>query len=273
MTKRPPSMGPLGMNQSDRQVETTKIDPKAFLEQGLPGGGPQSEAESTRELEPLDLNAIPVRSAVDAAHRKQAEEKAAATLESFLPPEEEKDVLEEAVKDDLISRLEERFGMKPEVLHEVVVEAGGKELRLSMRLPLYDDFIWAVGSVQQSISRGEDLALVESEEQRAQMLQHLSSSRCVMKIEGEWIWDVFDYRSAIQGMVENWDGESYMNVPEAFMGVLARRVYKLFRHRLHPDLLFEMNRRVTELLEEFGPSKANAKDEENKESKDPTGAP
>jgi len=271
MTKRPTPP------EQQSQVETTKIDPKEFLDQALSGtaGGaaPRSAAEGDRELEPFDLRNVPNRDAVANAKARQEAEKAKDAVETMLPPEAEKSVLEENLKGDTISRLEERFGMKPEVLHEVTIEASGQTLGLSMRLPLYDDFIWAVADVTSKAERGEDLSLLSTEEQRSQMLQHLSSCRCVMKIDGEWIWDVFDYRGAIQQMSPNWDGESYIKIPDAFMGTLARRVYHLFRFRLHPDILFETNNCVTRLLEEFGPSRVNAKDEEKKNSKDPTSAP
>lgn len=268
MTTRRPPPSP----QPDQQVETTKIDPRGFLEGALPTGIPtarQSRAETDRELEPIDVRKVPVREAQERQAEKEAQKQAA---ENFLPPQEEKDVLEETVKGDLISRLEERFGMKPEVLHDVMLEAGGEDLKVSLRLPLYDDFIWAISVIERQVKSGEGLALMETETQREHMLKHLSSCRSLAKIEDEWVWDILGLRGAIMAVTPGWDGESMVRVPDAYQGVMAKQVYELFRQRLHPDLLFDLNRKTEDLLEKHGPAKQNAKDEADRDGDDPTEA-
>ena len=272
-------MGPIGPSKvppeeaQETQVETTRIDPLAFMEDAVarppgsePSEGARSPAEMDRDLEPMNFRAAPVRGAVD----REAAKRKMKAAEQFLPPEEEESLLDQAVKGDLISRLEERFGMKPEKLYDVTLEAGGQDLEVSMRLPMYDDYIWAVAMIEQNAERGKDLSVLQTESQREQMLQHIASCRCVVKIEGECLWDIFDLREAILRLNPKWDGESMAQVPDVIQGIMGKNLHTLFRERLHADLLFEVNSKVSALLEEHGPGRLKEKDGK---TEDPTPAP
>ena len=180
--------------------------------------------------------------------------------------------MEEHVQADLVNRLEQRFGMKPEELHDVTLSAGGEDLVVSLRLPLYDDLIWAVAVITEELEQGQNIGVVQTDVQRERLLQHLSSVRCVVKIEGEWLWEIFNMGPAIKELSPGWSGESMITVPDFFQGTMAKQVWRLFRHRLHPDLLFDLNRKVENLLAERGPAKEKEADEQEKESDDPTDA-
>jgi hypothetical protein len=255
-TPQPPRIG-FGKNrpgftpprpQPEAQVEVEKFDPATLVRP--PVRPPMSE----KDLEPLDLKKpIPT----EAPPPKPAEPAVA-------PPEPMPDILEKMVPDSLISKLEARFGIQPEKFHEAVIEAMGQTLDVSFRIPAYDDYIWAMAVVERKLLNQEDASLLQTDAQRTNMMTHLVDCRAIVKIDGQWLWQVFNREAEIRTVVPSWDGQAWDVIPDFIRGTMATAVYELFRKRLHADLLFSLEKVVKE-AEEAASSK-------EKEDEDPSSA-
>ena len=170
-----------------------------------------------------------------------------ATESKALEPEKAPDVLEKALPDDLVTRLSERFKIAKERLVDVSVKAGGQTVVVSVRRSHYDDYMWAVGVVEERIK--SDSGIAASETRRLQYMEHITICRTVVKIEGEYVWDVFRHTEDIKAEAPDWDGVSYTGIPQKYLGVMAEQVYDLFRN-LHYDFLFGLSRLAEEAFDE-----------------------
>lgn len=270
MTRRPPKVGLRGpgphRNQVDlpppsELVEAEKIDPRELLERGLKRSTlSKAEQDLMDNATPIEAPAAPSAPKVEAAKEPKEET-------TYLPPPEEKSPTD-AIGNSLIDRLSARFGLTAPQTKDVILEAAGVQVKVTIRKPFYDDYIWTVGVIEGMLDSNEDVTLIRGEAQRSQFLEHLSACRCVIKLEDEYIWDAFPYRDMILATRPNWDGTSHAVVPDHLLGGMAQSLHSLFR-RLHPDLLFDLARAVKN---SWGMTAGDDEVEEEADDADPTEA-
>lgn len=255
----PPKPGP------DAQIEVEKFDPATLARPPRPPR-PNSEQEFMANAEPIDTRRpLPGAVAAAVAEKKQKE----AADQPMAPPEPVVDPLEKMVPDSLISKLEARFGINPESFHEVKISAMGQSLTVTIRLPSYDDYIWSMAVIERKLRNNEDASLLQTEAQRTNMMTHLVNCRSIVKMEGEWLWQVFDREADIRSVLPKWDGKSWEAIPDFVRGTMAVATYELFRKRLHADLLFDLEKAVKNV--ESSARSATAEGEEDVEE-DPSSA-
>jgi len=213
-----------------------KIDPQAFFEaaQRAQSGAAPVIRTSEEHLQPMNFRAAPAVKPEEKPQPEMPEIKPP-------PPKEADDPLDRGLKGSLIERLAERFKLKPEYMVEDYLVCGDQKVKVHIRKPVYDDFLWTLGVLEQRIESNIDTALMQGQAQQSKFLQHLTACRTVVKIEDEWVWDAFEFRELIKTAVPGWDGETFSPVPGNLVGALAESVHSLFR-RLHPDMLFELDR-------------------------------
>lgn len=153
------------------------------------------------------------------------------------PPPAPPDPLERVAPDSLLKRLEQRFSVQRTFTKTLKSTLG--DLTVVCRLRNFDDYLWAIDEIVRE--QAEPTAAAFGENARSALAKHASACRCVLKIEGEWVWDVFQLRADIQAVQPQWTGETHVGLPEFYVNVLARNVFDLFRHKLHSDLLFDLN--------------------------------
>jgi hypothetical protein len=140
------------------------------------------------------------------------------------------------VPDSLLKRLEQRFSVQTTFTR--TLESARGSLTVECRPRRFDDYLWAIDEVTRELSGPMAASLGEAA--RSTLAKHASACRCVLKIDGEWIWDIFEMRQDIRAVQPSWSGESAVGLPDFYASLLARKVSDLFRHRLHPDLLFDL---------------------------------
>jgi hypothetical protein len=228
---------------ADVHVETEKFDPATLAKPPRPR--PMSEADVMANAEPINIKQpLPGAMAAAEAAKKKKEAEAEPTM---LPPEPLVEPLDRLVPDTLIAKLEARFGIRPEEFHETTLEAMGHKLIVTFRAPSYDDYIWSMAVIERKLRSQEDASLLQTEAQRNNMMVHLVNCRVVVKLDGEWLWQVFDREAEIRSVVPNWDGKTWATVPDFVRGTMATTLYELFRKRLHADLLFDLEKAVKEV--------------------------
>ena len=239
-----------------QHIEMEKIDPKAFFE-GEPQAKPKMTPTSEEHLTPMDFSKI-VTPTKDVAPTPQ-----------YLPPtEKDPDPLERGVSASLIERLSARFNLVPEFMVEETLRCGGQEVKVTLRKPMYDDYLWTLGVVEGKMTAGVDLALLSEDRQRQRFVLHLTNCRTVVKIDGCWVWDVFDFAPLIQEAVPSWNGATFSQVPDTIQGYIASSVHELFR-RLHPDMLFQLSAAVDR---QFPSGDKDTPEAEDDDPKNPTDA-
>lgn len=218
--------------------EAERIDPAEFLETAMNANKaetpvkPQTDEDLLATLELMDKPPAytpPV---------KQEEEQK--------PPvemvEEPDDV---QVDDSLIGRLSEKYGLKKETLREKTIIVNGQKMVLSLRPRHYDHIIWALGVMQDRITNNVDTAYLQTGLQRDTYTQHLTDCCTVIKIDGEYVWDIFPFRDHILASSPGWDGKSYSAIPDMVQSSLQLRVHDWFRS-LDPNALFNLKDAVAE---------------------------
>jgi len=166
------------------------------------------------------------------------------------------------VSDDLLAQLEREFGTHPDVLKDVVLTVkDAKSLEVAIRAPSYDDYIWALAWFEEQGKPGNpDAGLFRTAQQRESLLKHLTACRCVQKIRGQWIWDIFKRQKQIRAVNPHWTGDRMTGVPDFIQGRLTIDVFKLLR-KLHPDLMFNLESQVEQYdneVQQIGPAPAPA---------------
>jgi len=243
------------------QVEMERLDPEAFLRQGV-----QEEAEQRRIRDPeaeLMAHAIPVDTR-RMAPKPEAQKPPAAEVRPP-PPPPPADPLDRVLSGSLIDRLAQRFQVKPEETKEAVLEVGGESLKVSFRKPHYDDILWGLGEIESRILLGVDISLLRGDQARQNYLKHLRLCRAVVKIEDEYVWDIFDETSKLRNLLPNWDGTNSTAIPDLIKSELAVQVHALLR-KLHEDMLFELSGAVDEAFPDaIQPDQADAETDEDDE--------
>lgn len=220
---------------SGLQVETERIDPADVL---APRPAPQSfSGDVMQHAEPINTKVLP------GAPLSPEELAAAAPVLATEPPVSAIDLL---VTDDLIARLEKELGFSNE-LHDLDLKVGTTTVKVSVRKPEYDDYLWTMAVVERKVSTGEDQAILMTDGQREQVMGHMIAARCVVKIHGKNVWDVFKASDEVAEVVPSWAAnQGYGRLPDFMKAKFALSVFELFR-RLHPDLLFALGRELAKL--------------------------
>jgi len=219
--------------QPEPQVEVEKFDPATLAPPPRQRPPRTTEEDLMANADPINTKAV-FKSAAPPPKPAEA---------PMAPPEPAKEPLEILVPDSLIAKLEAKFGIKPETFHEATLDALGQKLNITFRLPSYDDYIWSMAVIENKIVKQEDASLLATDSQRNNMLQHLADCRAIVKIEGEWLWQIYKREAEIKTVVPNWDGK-WDAIPDFIRGTMASAVYDLFRKRLHADLLFALEAAV-----------------------------
>lgn len=221
------------------QVEVEKLDPAVL------GVRKSPEQELLENAEPIVPSPVPTRP------MPQPMAPAPMASPSAPPPPEKKDFLDENVPDKLIDKLVEEYGFEEAVIREKIISAAtGKSLKVHVRSMTWDDYSWALSTVQRKEKEDrEKHGLIMTDAQRAQFYQALVACRCVVKIADAWVWDLFELRSSIKNVQPNWSGETHVGMQEFFMSALALKTFDLFRKKLHPDFLFQLDDAVRSLTE------------------------
>lgn len=250
--------------QQEEQVEMERIDPESFLQQGA-----QQEAEDRKIRDPeaeLMAHAIPVDTRKVAA--QQPLEKPPEAEVKPPPPPPAADPLDRVLSGSLIDRLSQRFAIKAENTADAILEAGGQTLKVTFRKPHYDDILWGLGEIESRILLGIDISLLRGDQARQNYLKHLRLCRAVVKIEDEYVWDIFDETNKLRNLLPNWDGQNSASIPDLIKSELAVQVHALLR-KLHEDLLFELSAAVDEAFpdatEPDKPEEPKGEDDEDDE--------
>ncbi len=222
-------------------VEIMKVDPKVIFDAASapPKSPEQSFLERAQPVDTKKAKEAKEKAAAEQAAREEA--KLAAQNRAPEVAEAAPDVLDTVVTDDLLAKLEEQFGFRPTDYREFAIPFGdGRVLKLTVRNPGYDDWVWMLAAMERKILAGEDVALMSSEASRKKMSTHLVACRCVLKVDGKWLWDLFKVREQILNANPSWNGESHIGVPDFLQGTLAQTLYRFMRERLDPDILFAL---------------------------------
>ena len=226
-------------------VEMNKIDPKEMMEKAM-----ESKTKPALEdsLQPMGAPPPP----------QKVEEPKPEEQYSLPPKKEEDDPLDRVLSNSLLDRLNERFDSRSATIKEVTLKiAGVSDMRLGVRRPTYDDYIWTLGVIEDKIETGKDKEFLKTAVQRENFMQHLSACRSVIKIEGNWVWDIFEWTDLIKSEVEGWDNAAD-KVPERFQTDITKSVHEFLR-KLHPDVLFDLD----DLIKETFPVKEPEDSEED----------
>ena len=228
----------------ETQVEVEKFDPASLAPPPRVPTPRRTEEDLLANAEPIDIRR-PLPGAVAAEIQKQKKEAEPAVA----PPEPMGDPLEKMAPDSLIARLEARFGIQPEKFYEAELSAMGQKLGITFRVPAYDDYIWSMAVIERKLLNQEDASLLQTDSQRNNMMEHLVYCRAIVKIDGNWLWQVFQREAEIRSVVPGWDGQTWDAIPDFVRGTMASATYELFRKRLHADLLFELEKAVKKVSE------------------------
>lgn len=231
--------------QQEPQVEMERLDPEAFLRQGA-----EQEMADRKLRDPeaeLMAHAIPVDTR-KVATQQPLEKKPEAEVRPP-PPPPPSDPLDRVLSGSLIDRLAQRFAVKPEETKDAILEAGGETLKVTFRKPHYDDILWGLGEIESRILLGVDISLLRGDQARQNYLKHIRLCRAVVKVEDEYVWDIFDETSKLRNLLPNWDGQTSTMIPDLIKSELAVQVHALLR-KLHEDLLFELAGAVEEAFQD-----------------------
>jgi hypothetical protein len=219
----------------------SKIDPKSFLQPQAdvaawtPPGMEKMVAAPPKETKPPEE---PPRQKMDVSHLD-------------IPKVE--DPYKKAIPDDLVTQLCEELGfLPPSELRKAVVQVGPKTLELEVRALNFADQTWMWGEYPNLVRDHPDLT--NTPVQTNDMIEALMACRALVKINGKFIWDRLNYRSAIIAASPTWDGVSYQDVPSTFLSQMAVKVFKSF---------LKLDPRILSALASFMKEDRKTDDEEN----------
>lgn len=267
------------------QIEVGKIDPKEIFEAqaraAMPPVPPPADPEKSllERGERIDFKAnrekAAARRAAEMGQTQQAEQQGPPKLEiADKPPP----VIETAVSDDLIAQLEKEYGYATHEYTEVYLPiqsrgAQAKGMLVQIRLPQYEDWVWMLSVMERKIETGEDEALLQTALSRSEISQDLIACRCVVSIDGHWVWDVLKMRDQILLAMPDWDGKNYDAIPSFMKDALAKSIYHLFRKKFHPDLIFALSIAVRNLEKQQRETAAAEENADEDEEENPTEGP
>lgn len=217
------------------QVEVERVDPQTVLQPRAP------VQDLVDNMEDMDLSKVPLKALAE----KQKQEK-----EALGPPPELADPvgdpLDVVITDDLVNSIAKKYGVVGDRYFDVEVPVGRMKLPIVVRVPEYEDGMWVLGHLSEKMKNSEDVSLLMTALQREEMTRQLVAARCVRKIDGHYVWDLFKARDAILKVVPTWDGEDYWRIPDFIQGTLAVAVYS-YLIRFDPNLMFALADQVEEI--------------------------
>jgi hypothetical protein len=218
-------------------VESEKIDPSAF---GIPRRK-SPEQEILENAEPITPPPEPRPEPVIPDSPPLAE-----------PKQPKTSVFDELVPESILDRIVREYGIVPTETFESSLVADGmaKPLVVCHRALNWDDYNWGIGVLSDMLSSPEEKSFLASEGQRTQMYQAIVACRCVLKIDNDWVWDVFKARDAIANVNPSWTGDTQVGIPPTMIGLLAKQVLSLFRTKLHFDFLVALDEAVRSFTKE-----------------------
>ena len=251
-TKTPPSMSmkpgiglpsrkPVQNAEPRSHIEAEKLDPAIF---GV-ANKKSPEQDLLDNAEPIDFSPKPTPARKPAISPPEpAEEKL-----SEKPKEKELSVYDAMVPDSLLDRLISEYSLNTVRLHEADLEAPGlaKPLFVHVRAMTWDDHNWAIGVMAEKLANHEEASAVSTEGQRLQFYQAAVSCRCLVKIDDQWVWEVFGVTDSIKRLNPNWDGTTHIGIPANIASLIAHNVLDLFRKKLHYNLLYALDEIVKEV--------------------------
>ncbi len=251
-----PGVGPKKPPQAPQpqptRVEASKLDPSVF---GF-GTKKSPEQELLENAEPITAPAP-----------KQAPPPVQDIPEEPEPPKEkEKTVFEAVVTGSLLDSLIREYGLDQVKTYEANLEASdyGKALPVTFRALNWDDYNWGLGILVDMV-KSPDFLYIKKEEQRNQLYKCITACRCVLKINGFWVWDLFEMTNDIKAMNPSWKGDTHVGIPSVAVSLLALKTFDLFKNKLHYNLLYALEQQIRETSDvEF------LKEAEPEEDSDPT---
>lgn len=234
--KRSP-VPPQARQAPPQTVETTKLDP-AELGLGM--------VQKSKEQELLE-NAEPIFS--PPPQPSQVKKKPAQQPPAVSPIREpEKDALTTLVSTKLVDQLAREYGFDPIGLHAIDLKFKNKVLKVEFRAPTYDDYLWSLALLQRGLET--DDSYLQTDVQRQQFYTSIVSSRCVQKVNGQWLWDLFEIKDQIEAVAPMWRAESFVGVPDFMTGTMAKMTLDLFRTKLHYQFLYDLTDAIQALERE-----------------------
>lgn len=259
MTNKPPLSPSLSMKPSvgpkrpqsqppqQTRVEAEKLDPAVFF-----GKRKSPEQELLENAEPI----VP---------QPQASRPPPPKTED-LPPEEpeekerEDSLYDKAISDSLLDKIVKQYGLDPVKIYDATLEASevANPLPVSFRALTWNDYNWGIGTMAELL-KSQDFAFVSTDLQRSQLYQALTACRCVLKIDGHWVWDIFKLTEDIKKMNPAWQGDNF-GVPPLVANMLALKVFDLFRNKLHYNLLYALEQVVRESSDAEGQESSDSEE-------------
>lgn len=231
-----PSVGPKRPQPAQQtRVEAEKLDPSVFF-----GSRKSPEQELLENAEPIVPQTPPPQQAAvppAEAPRNEPEQR----------KEPEKSIYDRAIGDSLIDKLVKQYGLDPVKIYDASITAtdGAAPLPVSYRTLTWNDYNWGIGTTAELL-KSSDFSFVSTETQRSQLYQALTSCRCLLKIDGNWVWDVFELTDDIKSMNPAWKGDTHIGIPPLVTSMIALKVFDLFRNKLHYNLLYALEQVVRE---------------------------
>ena len=185
--------------------------------------------------------AVQPRSAPEA---REAEEEAPVTRLAEKPAA---DPLERAqISNSLVNTLLTRFNRLPNAALTDLVLQGDDDASIvvSVRKRDYKDNMWALGLLEQWVEAGKNLDILTSDIPRRTALEHLASVRCILKIDGEWIWEVTGHTSWLKKNNPAFDHD-VKDVPLIILSQVHELIFELLQ-TLHPTLLFQLDSAIND---------------------------
>jgi hypothetical protein len=255
-----PGFRPLETKQQAPQVEVERVDTSTLV-------SPKKKVAPLRSNEDFEevKNTGPSKEALEKARKEREEKQPPPELQDPIP-----DPVDVIVTDDLLARLNAKYGGEESKFYDFEVYVKGQAMSLTVRKPEYEDGMWVLGVLSGKAKRGEDISLMMEATQREELMKHILASRVVVKIDGNWVWDIFKATRGILEVNPSWDGQDPLGIPDFLQGTIAISVYNFFR-RLDPNLPFQVGAKVEEITA-AARKKATEDDgdEEEEAAEDPT---
>lgn len=233
-TIRPPAARPQPGQQT---VEAEKIDPSVL---GVTPRMVSKEQELLDNAEPIPL---PEERPMPLPPVATKEVNAAPTM----PEEPKKSMFEEVVPTSLLDRIVKEYGLNRAVVHEALLDGPGLKspLLVHFRALSWDDYNWGLGMMSNLIT--QDPQVFSSDAQRTQTYRDLVACRCVLKIDGHWVWDIFKMRQELLALNPAWTTDQQFGIPAHKINEMASQVFSLFREKLHYNLLSALGEAVRDV--------------------------
>lgn len=214
--------------------------PQAIAPEPQPArAAPQAPGAAAFGMAGLQPISEPTSADLSRSEAKVREEKAqAATRQSLqnVAVPQAPDPLALAVPESLVSQVAQEMGLLPAPAYRSVsiTTPEGVDLVFEVRSPSWEDMTW---SMAQWTSVRQRLPELATEYAVREAVTALTACRCVVKLNGHFLWDRLGLTSSIQATAPTWNGQTHKGIPsdtkalmawalfddlrEEFMGVLS----------------------------------------------------